>query len=190
LTQSGRPPNEHLGDFRSQLTRNLDEVHELEGYSGAFWNLCNCFVTHFCWFSSAEEQVIARSELTSKTYEIIMRFNQSLFDPSFAGIYAKMLEHPEDLTVEEMVRIDALLDSVMRAYGRECYLVARGIFSECVNIMGVTAQRYFGNRYARSWLRVRKESIGQFMFDQLEAQLVNVDVNLFRRQLDETKLGM
>jgi len=137
-----------------------------------------------------QDQVIARSELTSHSFDLMMGFNQSLFDPSFAAIYVKMLEHPEDLNVKEMVRIDALLDSVMRAYGRECYLVARGIFAECVNIVRVTAQRYFGSRYARSWLRVRKEIIDPFIFDQLEAQLVNLDANLFRRRLDETKLGM
>ena len=81
----------------------------------------------FVGFQMRQDQVIARSELTSHSFDLMLGFNQSLLDPSFAATYIKMLDHPDDLTAEEMVRIDALLDSVMRAYGRECYLVDRGI---------------------------------------------------------------
>jgi len=62
-----------------------------------------------------------------------------------------MLDKPENLTVEERVQINGLLESVMKAYQREYYLVAREIFAECRNIVAVTAYRFFGNTYAQSW---------------------------------------
>lgn len=131
----------------------------------------------FVGFQMRQDQVIARSELTSHSFDLMLGFNQALFDPSFAVTYAKMLNHSEDFTVEEMVRIDSLLNSVILAYSRECYLVNRGIFAECTNILNVTAERYFGNKYARSWLRQRDGRIQPFIFDQLEDHLTDLEGN-------------
>jgi hypothetical protein len=129
----------------------------------------------FVGFQMRQDQVIARSELTSHSFDLMLGFNQFLFDESFAGTFAKMLEHPEELDARELVRIDSLLNSVMLAYLRECYLVDRGIFEECTNILNATAERYFGNKYARLWLEQRKDKIRPLVFDQLEERLANVE---------------
>ena len=165
-------------------TSNWKDIAELSEISAIVVSLI------FVGFQMRQDQVIARSELTSHSFDLMVGFNQSLFDPSFAGTYVKMLDDPENLTVEEEVRIDALLNSVMRAYSRECYLVVRGIFAECTNILNATAERYFGNKYAQSWLRVRKENISTIVFDQLEAHLANLEADQFLRRLEQTKLGM
>jgi hypothetical protein len=124
-----------------------------------------------------QDQVIARSELTSHSFDLMLGFNQALFDPSFAGTYAKMLDNTEDFTVDEMVRIDSLLNSVILAYSRECYLVSRGIFAECTEILSATAERYFGNKYARSWLQQRNGEMPSLVLNQLKAHLTNLEVN-------------
>jgi len=122
-----------------------------------------------------QDQVISRAELTSHTFDLMLGFNQSLFDESFAVTYAKMMETPEELDAGEMIRIDSLLNSVILSYSRECYLVERGIFEECTRILSASANRYFGNKYARSWLQQRKNRINSRIFDQLEDHLTNIE---------------
>ena len=131
----------------------------------------------FVGFQMRQDQVISRSELTSHSFDIMLGFNQSLFDESFAGTYAKMIENPDELDAGEMIRIDSLLNSVLLAYSRECYLVERGIFAECTRILTATAERYFGNKYARSWLWQQKGRTPPLIFDQLEDYLTNIEAN-------------
>ena len=150
-------------------SRNWKDTAELFGIAAIVVSLV------FVGFQMRQDQVIARSELTSHSFDLMLGFNQSLFDESFAGTFAKMLEHPEELDAREIVRIDSLLNSVTLAYSRECYLVARGIFEECTNILNATADRYFGNQYARSWLEQRKDKMSKLIVDQLEAKLANVE---------------
>jgi len=59
-----------------------------------------------------QDQLIARAELTSESFELMIALDQNLLDPEFASAYAKMLERSEDLSLEEMVQIDSLLDAV------------------------------------------------------------------------------
>ena len=51
----------------------------------------------FVGFQMRQEQLIARSELTSHTFDLMLGFNQALFDPSFAGTYAKILDDSEEV---------------------------------------------------------------------------------------------
>jgi len=74
-------------------------------------------------------------------------------EPDFASTYSKMLHQPEQLTPEEMVRVNSLLASVAEMFFRDCYLVDRGVFEECHSVMEFHGGRIFGNRYAQSWWR-------------------------------------
>lgn len=96
-------------------------------------------------------QTIARSELGAGTFEYFATINQAVLDPDFSTVYEKMLKNPEQLSDEEMLRINAFLNLTTDFLARECYLKERGIFSECENVTRDIIKRYFGNPYARAW---------------------------------------
>ena len=135
-----------------------------------------------------QDQLIARAELTSESFELMMALDQNLLDPEFASAYAKMLERSEDLSLEEMVQIDSLLDAVRTLYIRECYLKERGIFVECEAIVHTTVEKYFGNWYGQSWWRLNKpQSIDVLgsLPDWIDAKIESLDPNDYRRMLEE-----
>ena len=101
-----------------------------------------------------QDQVIARSELGSTTFELMVVAAQTMNDAEFSVIYAKMLQSPDQLSVEEMIRINAFLRQVADAMARECYLVQRGVYAECDNLLRDSIRRYFGNAYAQAWWRL------------------------------------
>lgn len=143
----------------------------------------------FVGFQLRQDQLIARSELTSESFELMIALDQNLLDPEFAGTYAKMLERSEDLSLEEMVQIDSLLRAVRTLYVRECYLQAREIFVECEAIVRYTIEKYFGNWYGQSWWRLNKpqsiEVLGNLP-NWIDADIENLDPNSYRQRLEET----
>ena len=72
----------------------------------------------FVGFQLRQDQNIARSELTSESFKLMIGLSETLIEPEFAATYAKMLDRPEDLTVSEMVQVDNLLESVKKIYQR------------------------------------------------------------------------
>ena len=163
---------------------NWKDIAELSGIAAIVVSLI------FVGFQMRQAQVIANAELTSESFNLVIGFNQSLMDPSFAGTYVKMLDNPEGLTVEEMVQIDALLDSLMMAYRRECFLEDTGMFEGCVKVIEVTAERFFGNKYAQSWLRVQGQHFRIGLYKRVDTFLANLEANSHRRRLEEPKEGL
>ena len=144
----------------------------------------------FVGFQLRQDQLIARSELTSDSFHLMIAMNQSLIGPEFASTYAKMLDRPEDLSLDEMVQIDNLLTAVKTMYLRECYLKAREIFVECDAIVRNSARLFFGNRYGQSWWRLNKpprnSNLVEFP-DWVDVEIENLDPNTYRQMLEETK---
>ena len=70
----------------------------------------------FVGFQLRQDQLIARSELTSDSFHLMIAMNQSLIGPEFASTYAKMLDRPEGLSLDEMVQIDNLFTAVKTMY--------------------------------------------------------------------------
>jgi hypothetical protein len=142
----------------------------------------------FVGFQVRQDQVIARSELTSESFELMIALHQNLLDPGFAGTYAKMLDRSEDLSLEEMVQLDSLLAAVRTLYIRECYLHARGIFVECEAVVRDTVEKYFGNWYGQAWWRLNKpqdvEVLGSLP-NWLDSKIESLDSNDYRRMLEE-----
>lgn len=135
-----------------------------------------------------QDQVIARSELTSESFILMIALHKSLLDPEFASTYARMLDRTEDLSLEEMVQIDSLLGAVRTMYIRECYLRNRGIFVECDEIVRDTVEKYFGNWYGQSWWRLNKprstDDLGSVP-DWIDAEIESIDPNKYRQMLKE-----
>ena len=142
----------------------------------------------FVGFELRQDQVIARSELTSDSFELMIALHQDLLDPGFAATYAKMLDRSEDLSLEEMVQLDSLLGAVRTLYIRECYLQARGIFVECEAIVQDTVEKYFGNWYGQAWWRLNKpkdvDVLGSLP-NWIDSKIESLDPNNYRRMLEE-----
>jgi hypothetical protein len=108
----------------------------------------------FVGFQLKLDHTLARSELASEGFTSMSRIAEQFSDPQFSALYAKMLEQPTELSVEEMVRINGFLTQVTDLIARECYLTERGVYVECDNLVNDSVRRYFGNAYAQSWWRV------------------------------------
>ena len=106
-----------------------------------------------------QEQVIARSQLGSETFERLTDRDLLLADPEFAKAWVKMLTSPDDLTDAEMVQINGFLGIVLNSWVRECYLMQRGVFAECSYVVRVTIG-LFGSKYAKSWWNINKPPSG------------------------------
>ena len=100
-----------------------------------------------------QDRTIARAELGSQSFEYFSEIDQTINDPNFAPLYAKMLQNPDQLSTEEMLRINAFYGIVIGLMYRECYLTQRGVFAECEKATRDTIRRYFGNEYAKTWWR-------------------------------------
>ena len=143
----------------------------------------------FVGFQLRQDQLIARSELTSESFELMIELHENLLAPEFANTYAKMLDQSEALSLEEKVQLDSLLGAVRTLYIRECYLVARGIFVECDAIVRDTIEKYFGNWYGQSWWRVNRPQLTGvlgFLPDWIDEEIASLDPNTYRQNLEET----
>jgi hypothetical protein len=135
-----------------------------------------------------QDQVIARSELTSDSFQLMIELDQNLIDPGLASTFAKMLDRSEELTTSEMVQLDSLFGTVKGMYLRECYLKARGVLVECEQIFWETGEKYFGNWYGQSWWRLNKpQSAGDLggLPDWIDMEIENMDANGYRRRIEE-----
>jgi len=136
-----------------------------------------------------QDQVIARSQLFSDGIALVVSFDAALMEPNFASIYAKMLDRPEDLSVEEMLQINSLLLQLKRMMARECYLVERGIYPQCVNFILPPLRQYFGSEYAQSWWRANSNP-SPFVPKWIDEEIASLETDRIRRGLDEVQTGL
>lgn len=73
-------------------------------------------------------------------------------DESFSEVITKSIENPKELSLSEVVQLDAyysgILDQMMNAQTARIAGLVDGPFSEVANIVGVM---YFSDEFARSW---------------------------------------
>ena len=105
----------------------------------------------FVGFQIQQDRVIARSSLTSETVAILLEMHDAMSSPESSAVYAKMLERPGDLTLDEMLQINHRLEAFTQIFFRECYLKNRGVFPDCDRFIRVHIPIFFGNRYAQTW---------------------------------------
>ena len=124
-----------------------------------------------------QDHGLARSELGSGSLEQIAQIAQTMNDPEFAAVYAKMLKAPQQLSDEEMIRINAFLRQVTDAMARECYLTQRGVFAECDIMLRDSIRRYFGNAYAQTWWRLSDTRTGIELPDWVNEKIYSTDID-------------
>ena len=135
-----------------------------------------------------QEQVIARSQLFSDGIVLLDELHQAFQEPAVTSAYAKMISGSDDLSAEDLIHLDRLLERVAMIYSRECFLVDRGIFVECQNIVRITAELYFGNPHAQSWWRLYGPR--RILPDWIDAEIKGVDVDYYRRRIEDTNSGI
>ena len=134
-----------------------------------------------------QDQLIARSELGAGSFENYAVINQMMVDADFATLWAKMLETPKELRVDEMLRVNGFLNLVAEAMARECYLKERGIFVECDNLIRDLMRRYFGNAYAQAWWRYSNTRPAVALPEWVDKEISEQDITAGRTRLESIK---
>ena len=138
-----------------------------------------------------QDRVHARSELGAGSFDALANLRMATNNTTeFARTHAKMLMNPEDLSIEERLQINAYLDSFKFLIIRDCYLMQRGVFTECEVIVREYGEQYFGNRYAQSWWRLQKPESLTFLPDWVDATIRSFDTNSNMQQLDDVMNGL
>ena len=142
-----------------------------------------------------QDRHLIRAELGAESQDFSAMIDLSLSDPDVSSAWAKMLEHPEDLSAEEMLRVNSVLSATWRLFLRECYLVTMGVFAECESLVNGQAYQYFGSKYAQSWWRANEkrlpsseENYGNRHF--VNEAVTNVPESANRSVLEEIKAGL
>ena len=150
----------------------------------------------FVGFQLRQDQVLARAELASGSFTVMAILNQTMSDREFAETYAKMLDQPEDLSVEEMLQINSLLHLVVEHFQRECYLVTTSVFVECHVAILEFVPMYFGNKYAKSWWNANKKRWlgrdGEYAgwANRVDVQIAKLDLDIEQRKFGEIIAGL
>jgi hypothetical protein len=131
-----------------------------------------------------QDQVIARSELAAAGFENFAVVHQTMIDPEFAVVWAKTLESPKDLSVDEMLRVNGFLNVIAEVMARECYLKEREIYVECDNAIRDQIRRYFGNTYAQTWWRLSDTRPVVALPEWVDAEIASIDVASGRKRLE------
>jgi len=122
-----------------------------------------------------QERDLARSDLAAQSFENTAAFHLTLSSPDFAKTYAKSLESPKDLTIEEKLQVDGYLRAFVSLIRRECYLTAREVFAECSGIVQGIGPSVFGNKYAQVWWQLNKPEVGPYFPEWIGSVITNFD---------------
>lgn len=131
-----------------------------------------------------QDQELARAQLGSETSEYVSTLYLTMTSPEFSSTFTKMLREPENLTAEEMVQLNALLASVAELMFRECYLLDRGVYTECNSFIEVHGERYFGSRYAQAWWRHNRPPSFYGLTEDFDSVIGAIDENATMQLLE------
>lgn len=142
-----------------------------------------------------QDRHLIRAELGADSQDFSAMVDLALGDADVSSAWAKMVERPEDLTAEEMLRVNSVLSAARRLFLRECYLVAVEVFVECEGIIYGQATQYFGSKYAQSWWRARADTIGDRpdpygTRDLIDEIVTSIDESESQSFLEKTKAGL
>ncbi len=122
-----------------------------------------------------QERDLARSDLAAQSFENTAEFHLTISNPGFAKTYAKALENPNDLTIEEKLQLDGYLRAFVALIRRECYLTAREVFVECSGIVQGIGPSVFGNRFAQAWWQLNKPEVGLYFPAEVGLAITSFD---------------
>ena len=138
-----------------------------------------------------QDQVIARSVLGAETFTNFADAYQTMADPNFSVMYAKMLNNPESLTDSEMLSINNFYLQVTALLSRSCYLVKRGVFPSCEPEIRDVAPLFFSNKYAQSWWKtIGPSNYSSSLPKWIDSYIAKLDNNSELDTLDKIKKAL
>ena len=135
-----------------------------------------------------QERDLARSDLAAQSFENTSTLHLTLSNPDFARTYAKALERPNDLTIDEKLQVNGYLRAYLALIRRECYLTERDVFSECRGIVQGTGPIVFGNRYAQAWWQLNKPEVGPYFPEWIDSAITSFDPDTHLQMLKEVSV--
>lgn len=136
-----------------------------------------------------QERDLARSDLAAQSFENTSTLHLTLSSPEFAKTYAKVLESPNDLTIDEKLQVDGYLRAFVSLIRRECYLTERGVFAECRGIVQGIGPSIFGNRYAQAWWQLNKPDVGPYFPEWVDSAITSFDPDSYLQMLEEVSVN-
>ena len=156
---------------------NWKDIAELVGIAAIVASLV------FVGLEMRQQQVLARAELGSQSFEYMRSIRQAFSDTDFARTYVKMLETPSQLTDAEVSMLNGFFHELIQLVERDCYLVGLGVFVNCTSTMNRFYPEYFGNEYAKNWWLSTKRVYRPRLVEQISPVIEQLDHDVSRRYL-------
>ena len=124
-----------------------------------------------------------RAELGMHGTERYLMVDQILADASFAAVWAKSYEHPADLTLAEIIQIEAYLKSLLSNLDGDNWLYELQIYEGSTDDESVpyVANIIGGNKFAMAWWDESKSDYTPEIIGKLDQYLAN-QTSYFRIQ--------
>lgn len=139
----------------------------------------------FVGYQIQQDRAIARAQLGSETHTLINAVYEAMYDPEFSDVYAKMLEDSDSLSLSEMLQVNNRLNAVTDLFFRECYLVRRGVFANCDQMIRANVPRFFGNEYAQKWWKAQPQR--SLLPEWLDEEILKVDPKTDMRIIEDIR---
>ena len=103
-------------------------------------------------FQINQSAFLVRAEIGSNSYNRLVENDRVTVDQSFAEVWAKSLEQPENLTISEMIQLEGYLNSLINSLEGDEWLYDIGIFEGTnEDLLSYTSGIISSNRFAMSW---------------------------------------
>ncbi len=158
--------------------REWNEIAELVGIAAIVASLV------FVGMQMQQDRVHARAELGADSFSNLATLSLELTSDEFAPIFAKAIEEPGELTTGEKLQVNGYLEAYTYLILRDCYLKEREVFVECEIIVREYGSKFFGNRYAQSWWKLRNAADLTFMPGWVGAAITAIDPDSSIKLLD------
>lgn len=103
---------------------------------------------------------VAMAEHSRETYLAWIDIASMEMEGDLAGIVIKSYEQPDQLTAEELYKLNAWLISIMSVYVYGHDAMRFGVTTEFATLDEPYAKYLFGSRYARHWFERNKSWLG------------------------------
>ena len=136
-------------------------------------------------FEINHSSALVESELRTNAMSDWANSDLARFSESINENLAKSLEHPQDLTLGEMIELDAYFTSYLNMIERSNVAYKLG-FSEYSTEQAVRdVINIFGSEYAQAWWRERRGSlnpeIGVFIDQHIQSVTADQELMVYRR---------
>ena len=120
-----------------------------------------------------------RAELGMHGTERYLMVDQIIADASFAEVWAKSYEHPEDLTLAEMIQIEGYLRSLLSNLDGDNWLYKLQIYEGTVDEGSIPffANIIGGNKFAMAWWDESKSDYEHSIVDKLDQYIATETSN-------------